>query len=59
MVFDVFEEDGRYLGAVRAPEGFNARWPQPLFTRDWILAVVRDEYDVQSVVKFRVELPER
>lgn len=58
VVFDVFEEDGRYLGAVRAPEGFNPLWPQPLFTRDWVLAVVRDEFDVESVVKFRVELPE-
>jgi hypothetical protein len=57
VVYDVFEEDGRYLGAVRAPEGFGARWPQPLFTRDWVLATVRDEYDVQRVVRFRVELP--
>ena len=56
-LFDVFERDGRYLGAVRAPEGFNARWPSPLFTRDWVLATVRDELDVQTVVMFRVELP--
>jgi len=58
VVFDVFEEDGRYLGAVRTPEGFNGRWPQPLFTKDWVLATVRDELDVQYVVKFRVVLPE-
>jgi hypothetical protein len=57
VLFDVFEEDGRYLGAVRTPSGFNARWPQPLFTREWVLATVRDEFDVQTVVKFRVELP--
>jgi hypothetical protein len=57
VVFDVFEENGRYLGAVSAPEGLNPRWPQPIFTREWVLAVVRDELDVQSVVKFRVELP--
>jgi hypothetical protein len=56
-LFDVFQEDGRYLGAVRTPEGFNARWPQPLFTREWVLATVRDEFDVQTVVKYRVELP--
>lgn len=56
-LFDVFEEDGRYLGAVRAPEGMNVGWTQPIFTREWVLAVVRDEYDVQTVVKFRVELP--
>jgi len=56
-LFDVFEEDGRYLGAVRTPPGFNARWPQPLFTREWVLATVRDEFDVQTVVRYRVELP--
>jgi hypothetical protein len=56
-LFDVFEEDGRYLGAVRTPEGFNAQWPRPLFTREWVLATVRDEFDVQTVVKYRVELP--
>lgn len=58
VVFDVFEEDGTYLGAVRAPAGFNARWPQPLFTKDWVLATVRDDLDVQYVVKFRVVFPE-
>ncbi len=57
VVFDVFDEDGRYLGAVKAPQGFGARSPQPLFTREWVLATVRDELDVQRVVKFRVELP--
>jgi hypothetical protein len=57
VLFDVFEEDGHYLGAVRTPSGFNARWPQPLFTKEWVLATVRDEFDVQTVVKFRVELP--
>jgi len=57
VLFDVFDEDGRYLGAVHAPQGFNARWPQPLFTTEWVLATVRDEFDVQTVVRFRVELP--
>jgi hypothetical protein len=56
VLFDVFDEDGRYLGAVRAPEGFST-YPRPVFTRDWVLGTVRDEYDVQSVVKFGVELP--
>ncbi len=57
VVFDVFDEDGRYLGAVRAPDGFQARWTAPVFTRDWVLGIVTDEYDVETVVKFRVELP--
>lgn len=55
-VYDVFLEDGTYLGPVNAPDGFS-RWTQPVFTRDWVLAVVRDELDVQRVVRFRVELP--
>jgi hypothetical protein len=58
VLFDVFQEDGRYLGAVRAPEGFTPRSPQPIFTREWVLAVARDEYNVESVVRFRVQLPE-
>ncbi|MGD2121793.1 MAG: 6-bladed beta-propeller [Gemmatimonadota bacterium] len=56
ILFDVFEEDGTYLGAVRAPDGFG-RNPHPIFTRDWVLAVVRDELDVQKVVRFKVDLP--
>jgi hypothetical protein len=56
VLFDVFEEDGSYLGAVRAPDGLRG-YPHPIFTRDWVLAVVRDEYDVQTVVKYRVEHP--
>ena len=49
-------EDGSYLGAVRGPDGLS-RNPHPIFTREWVLGVVRDEFDVQTVVKFRVELP--
>lgn len=57
VLFDVFDADGSYLGAVRAPEGL-AMYPQPIFTRDWVLGIVQDEFDVQTVVKFRVELLE-
>lgn len=53
-LFDVFDEQGRYLGAVRAPDGFSSR-PHPIFTRDWVLGTLRDEYDVESIVRFRVE----
>lgn len=56
ILFDVFDQDGSFLGAVRGPDGLT-RNPQPIFTRDWVLAVVRDELDVPTVVKFRVELP--
>ena len=53
VAFDVFDEEGRYLGPVRTPEGFST-YPAPVFTRDWVLATVRDAYEVQTVVKFRV-----
>jgi len=56
IVFDVFQEDGTYLGAVRAPDGLRP-YPEPIFTRGWVLATVRDELDVQTVVKYRVYLP--
>jgi hypothetical protein len=55
-LFDVFDQDGSYLGAVRCPDGLSV-YPQPVFTREWVLAVVRDQFDVPTVVKFRVELP--
>jgi hypothetical protein len=57
VVFDVFEEDGRFLGTVRAPTGLVTQWTTPIFTKDWVLGVLRDEYDVETVVRFRVELP--
>lgn len=53
IAFDVFEPDGTYLGRVRAPHGF-ATLPRPVFRGDRVLAVVRDELDVQYIVRFRV-----
>jgi hypothetical protein len=55
VAFDVFDEEGRYLGPVLTPAGFST-YPEPVFTRDWVLATVRDAYEVQSVVKFRVDV---
>jgi hypothetical protein len=56
ILFDVFDKEGRYLGAVRTPEGFSS-YPEPLFTQEWVLATMRDQFEVQTVVRFRVELP--
>jgi hypothetical protein len=56
ILFDVFEADGRYLGPVRAPTGL-AQSPAPFFSGDRVWGVVRDELDVQRVVRFRVEHP--
>ena len=53
--FDVFEADGRYLGRVDGPDGFSARWPPPVFRGDTVWAVLRDEFDVQRLHRFRLE----
>ncbi len=55
VAFGVFDEEGRYLGPALIPEGFST-YPEPVFTRDWVLATVRDAYDVQTVVTFRVDV---
>lgn len=52
-LFDVFEPDGRYLGQVRPPTGFSG-YPQPVIRGDTVWAVIRDELDVQQVVRFRL-----
>ncbi len=46
--------DGRCLGQVRAPEGFSQR-PASVFRGDSVRAVVRDEFDVEYLVRFRIE----
>ena len=53
--FEVFESTGEYLGRVSAPDGFSARWPPPVFRGDTVWAIVRDEYDVQRLQRFRME----
>ena len=51
--FDVFEEEGVYLGRVEAPADFSA-YPTPVFDGDHVWAVTRDELGVQRVVRFRL-----
>lgn len=55
VLFDVFEADGTYLGAVRAPDGFSIH-PTPVFRGDRVWAIVRDELDVQYLTRFRARL---
>lgn len=53
--FDVFEATGEYLGQVSTPEGFSLR-PRPVFRGDTVWGVVRDEFDVQRLHRFRLEI---
>lgn len=56
LVYDVFEPDGRYLGAVRTPEEFRTS-PEPVIRGDLLWDVTRDEVDVQRIVRYRITLP--
>jgi hypothetical protein len=54
QAFDVFDPTGRYLGAVVVPFQLR-RYPSP-FVRDGLLyGVIRDELDVEHVVRARVK----
>jgi hypothetical protein len=55
VAFDVFEPDGRYVGRVRAPNGFTMH-PKPVIRGDTVWAIVRDELDVQRLARLRVEV---
>ncbi len=52
-VFDVFEQDGRYLGRVAAPAAFSTG-VRPIFRGDNVWSTERDELGVQYVVKYRI-----
>lgn len=51
QVWDVFAPDGRFLGQVALPYGFTL-WAQ---RGDHVWGVQRDELDVQSIVRARIE----
>lgn len=53
--YDVFESDGTYLGVVVPPDEFSAS-PEPVFDRDHVWAVTRDELGVERVVRYRIEV---
>lgn len=54
--FDVFDPDGRYLGAVISDQRISS-YPPPRITSETFLGVVVDELDVASVVRFRIVKP--
>jgi hypothetical protein len=51
IIFDVFEPDGRYLGQMHGPDGFQVN-PYPVLGEDRVWAVVEDELGVQTIVRF-------
>jgi hypothetical protein len=51
--WDVFDEDGRYLGAVTIP----ARFDPVKFTGEHIYGVWRDELDVEYVSRLKIVMP--
>jgi hypothetical protein len=53
VAFDVFESDGRYLGHVRAPEGFSV-YPTPVIAGEQVWAVTRGDFGVNRIVRIRV-----
>lgn len=52
--FDVFDPEGRYLGAVRAPEDLSSS-PRPAIRDGFLWAQVVDDLDVPYVVGYRIE----
>lgn len=54
VAFDVFEEDGTYLGQVNAPDDFRT-YPTPVFDGDLVWATTQDELGVVRVVRYRIE----
>jgi len=53
VVYDVFEPDGRYLGEVRAPDGFK-QYPEPVFRGDTVWAGFEDPGGVLFVKRYQI-----
>ena len=58
-VVDVFTDAGAYLGAMEAPGISVGRGaPPPVVRGGYLYAVVRDELDVENLIRFRIERPD-
>ncbi len=54
---DVFDHEGRFLGSLDIPAGFEL-YPEPYFDGDTVIALVTDAADVPRVKRFRLVIPE-
>ncbi|MCZ0934117.1 MAG: hypothetical protein OXJ54_02940 [Gemmatimonadetes bacterium] len=58
-VVDIFTDAGVYLGAMEAPGISVGRGaPPPVVRGGYLHAVVRDELDVENLIRFRIERPD-
>lgn len=57
FTMEVFDIEGRFLGEVDIPEGFQS-YPEPYIHGDMILAVIAGDEGVEYVKRFRLQLPE-
>jgi hypothetical protein len=55
--WEVFDEEGRFLGGVELPEGVGS-YPDPYIRGDMFLAPVTDDYGTTMVKRYRLEYPE-
>jgi hypothetical protein len=54
--WDVFDREGRYLGAVVIPEGGRSRYFEDRATGTWyMVSVWEDELEVQYIVRWRID----
>jgi len=56
FTMDVFDEEGRFLGELELPDGFQTS-PQPFINGEIVIAVVEGDDDVPYIKRFRLELP--
>ena len=54
-LFDVFGRDGVFQGTVEAPLDMSL-YPTPVFGTDHVWAVARDDFDVQRIVRYRIQV---
>ena len=58
FTMEVFDIEGRFLGKVDIPEGFQS-YPEPYIDGDLVLAVIEGDEGVEYVKRFRLQPPEK